>query len=240
MKRMRIFAAAVLLCGFCTGWTVSGQDKTEKKGPNTQKPVKGAKDSDKTKALQDLELASRLIQYGRTNKNAESLLVAAQILHNTPSEKLKVTAAVNGEEKVAAPTKTDNTPKALVAEAKKLSASPAVEALAKATLKILDEEPRGRLGGPGIDAFNIFPNQTRTWNGITFVGGQTAVVDVDMNGVFGVMLLEVRDQFGNLVATDIIPGTYYNVRWTPAWTGPFTVRLTNLDGIAFNCVMRTN
>ena len=242
MNRIRMFAAAVILGGLCTGLTVMGQDKTEKKGPNVQDPVKGAKESDKNKALQDLDLASRLIQYGRTNKHAESLLIAAQILHNTPTTKLKVKATVVGEKKadVAEPVKANNSPKALVAEAKKLSTSAAVESLAKATLIILDEEPRGRLGGPGVDGpFILYPNQERTWNGMTFVGGQMAEVAI-ANGVYGRMILEVRDQFGNVVARDNVPGSFYNCRWTPAFTGPFTIRLTNLDTIAFRCGMATN
>jgi hypothetical protein len=30
------------------------------------------------------------------------------------------------------------------------------------------------------------------------------------------------------------------VAWTPAFTGPFTIRLTNRDAIAFNTVLTTN
>jgi hypothetical protein len=241
MKRICMFATAVTLCGLCTGLTVSGQEKTDKKGPNVQDAPKGVKESDKTKALENLELANRLIQYGRAHKNAESLLVAAQILHDTPTEKLTVGHKVTGEknEKVAPPVKMINSPKALVAEAKKLSSSPAIEALAMATLKVLEENPRGALGGPRTDAFTIQPLQTINWNPITFVGGQPGVVHI-ANGQFGAMILEVRDEFGNLVARDNVPGTFFRCSWTPAFTGPFTIRLINIDTISFRCAMATN
>jgi hypothetical protein len=240
-----MMCAIVLLSGL--GLAVHSTTFTErataqdKKGPNVQDPPKGLKESAKTKALEDLELATRLIQYGRKHKNAESLLVAAKILHNTPTEKLTVGYKVTGEkpEKMVMPAKVDNSPKALVAEAKKMSSTPATEALAAATLKAIDEDPRGALGGPRTDGFVIQPGQTITWNPITFVGNQPAVVHI-ANVVFGTMILEVRDQFGNLVARDNIPGTFFRCTWTPAFTGPFTVRLINIDTISFRCGLGTN
>ncbi len=237
MSRIRLLAVAVVLCGLAAASTARAQDKN---GPNLDKSPKAAKVSDKTKALQDLELASRLINYGRANKHAESLLVAAQIIHNTPTAPIKATPTIKGEKgNAAAPAKVDNSPKALVAEANKLSNTPAVKTLAAATMQALEEQPRGRLGGPGVDTFTIYPGQTISWP-TTFIGGQNAVVDIDMRGVFGVMTLAVYDQNGNLVARDTVPGTYYNVRWQPLWTGRFTIRLTNRDSVAFRCVMRTN
>lgn len=242
MTLVRMFAVAALLCGLGTGFTVLAQDNgKEKKGPNIQEAPKDAKETEQTKALQDLELASRLIQYGRKNKHAESLLIAAQVLHNTPTQELKVESKASGKpkEKAAPPAKVDNSPKALVAEAKRLSSSPAVASLAEATLKILDEAPRGPVGGPRVDNFTIQPGQRITWDPITFVGLQRATVFID-NRVFGNMLLEVFDQFGNRVAVDGVPGTFFSATWTPAFNGPFTIRLTNRDTIAFRCVLTTN
>jgi hypothetical protein len=245
MIRIRTFVAAGLLTGlgltvYATALSQRGEAQ-EKKGSNIQDPPKDVKDADTTKGLQDLELAWRLIQYGRNHKHPESLLIAAQILHRIPTQTLKVghQATAEKEAKTAAAPTVDNSPKALVAEAKKLSASPAVKNLAIATQATIDEESRGALGGPKVDSFVIQPFQTITWNPITFVGGQRAVIHIN-NGVFGNMVLEAIDEFGNVVARDNVPGSYFRVEWFPRWTGSFRLRLRNLDSIAFSCGLGTN
>lgn len=245
MSRTRILLTLALLSGLgvgvpSTAWAEKG---TAKKAPNVaQEPPKGLKDSDKARAMRDLDLAQQLIQYGRSHKHAESLLVAAQILHNTPTAKLTAGSKVTTEAKetrASAPAKADNSPKALVAEAKKLSSSPQVASLAAATLRMLEEESRGAANGPQVDAFTIRPGQAITWNPITFLGGQLAVVHVNC-GVYGNMVLEVYDEFGNLIRRDNVPANFYRVSWVPAFTGPFRVRLVNTDSITFACTLTTN
>jgi len=215
---------------------VGGEKGKDKKGPNIQDPPKDAKLSESTKALQDLELAARLIQYGRKNKNGNSLLLAAQILHKTNTMPLKVPhTSEGGTESVKTP-KVDNSPKALITEAKKLGA---VEGMITATQKIIDEDTRGAVGGPRVDGFTIRAGETINWDPIQFAGGQKAVVHVD-NGIYGRMILEVRDQFGNVVVRDNVPGSFYRVEWYPAFTGSYRIRLVNVDTISFICGMATN
>jgi hypothetical protein len=241
MNRMRMLASAVILCGLCTGLTVLGQEK-EKKSPNVQEPPKGLTLNAKTKSLEDLELAAKLIAYGRQHKSAESLLLAAKIIHTTPIEKLKADkSAVTGDAGAGKMAKQkDNSPKALVAEAKAISTSPHVGALAAATEKIVDEETRGLVGGPRRLVQNVGPGQVWTVSGLTYTGGQLAVVDIDLGGVAGRCVLTVHDQFGNLVRTDTVPGSFYNCKWVPAFTGTYTVRFTNIDTITFRCDLLTN
>jgi hypothetical protein len=133
----------------------------------------------------------------------------------------------------------DNSPKALVAEAKKMATTPAAEALAASTEKMVQEAQRDAAGGPKTDNFVIKPGETITWKPITFVGGKKAIVDIEYV-VDGRMTLEVFDQSGNLVARDNIPGHYVNCQWFPAQTGSFTCRLTNNDTISFLCNLLTN
>jgi hypothetical protein len=241
MNRIRMIAAAVLLCGLCTGLTVMGQEKTDKKGPNVQDPPKNLTINAKTKALQDLELAAKLITFGREHKNAESLLLAAKIIHTTPTEKLKADKnEVSGDAtKAKMAMQKDSSPKALIAEAKAMSSAPHIGALATATEKIVDEEPRGVIGGPVRGVQVVGPGQVWTISGLTFAGGQLAVVDVQLL-IPGRFILTVHDQYGNLVARDAVPAAFYNCRWVPAATGPVTVRLTNIDTIAFSCDLLTN
>jgi hypothetical protein len=244
MKRIRSLVAVALLSGLgilSVAFTQQGVAQ-EKKGPNVQDPPKGVKESEKTKAIHDLDLAARLIQYGRSQKHAESLLIAAQIIHKTPTEKLTVGSKVTGDKDKTAGTpaaKVDDSPKALVAEAKKMSSSAQVESLAAATLNILGEASRGASGGPWSGNFIIYAYQTVTWDPMTFNGLETAVVRVN-NRVHGAMVLEVVDQFGSVVARDNIPATFYQVAWFPLFPGTYTIRLRNLDSIAFNCTLLTN
>lgn len=238
MNRIRMFATAVILCGLCTGLTVVGQ---EKKAPNIQDPPKDLKINAKTKALQDLALAAKLITFGREHKSAESLLLAAKIIHTTPTDKLKADKSeVTGDAvKGQVAKQKDSSPKALIAEAKAMSTAPHIAALVTATAKIVDEEPRGVVGGPVRGVQNVGPGQVWTVSGLNFAGGQLAVVDVQLL-IAGRFILTVHDQNGNLVARDAVPGTFYNCRWVPISTGPVTVRLTNIDTIAFTCDLLTN
>jgi hypothetical protein len=238
MNRIRVLFAAALLCGFGTALYCVGPSNNagaqDKKGPNVQESPKGVKESPKTKAMDDMALAAQLIQYGRREKSAESLLLAAQMMHKTSMEKLGAERKTEGGTKAEAPASVDDSPKALVAEAKKMSNSPQTQALAKATQQIIDESSRGPAGGPRFDNFTILPGQKITWDPVTFIGLQPATVHIN-NRVFGNMILEVFDQFGNRVAVDSTPGTFFRVNWTPAFNGTFTIRLTNRDTIAFNC-----
>jgi hypothetical protein len=211
-----------------------------KKSPNMQDPPKDLKESPESKALQDLGLAQHLIEYGRAQKSAESLLLAAQILHKTPTQKLAVGSTVENPNKTAkVSAAADESPKALVSEAKKMSSSASTAALASATEKMLEESTRGAQGGPKKDAFSIRPGEVVKWNPCTFIGGQLAEVGI-ANKVHGAMVLEVFDEFGNSVARDNVPGPYFYVRFVPRMTGPFYIRLTNIDSISFNCVLITN
>jgi hypothetical protein len=213
----------------------------DKKKANMQDPPKDAKDSDTIKAVKNIELAYKLVGYGRQEKSAESLLLAAQILHKNPTQELKagftVTGGMPADKAMAA--KNAVTPKILLAEAKKMSSSPQVEALAAATDKMLQEGTRGAVGGPKSDFFSIAPGQTITWKPVAFRANEKAVVDVEYV-VFGRLVLEVYDDNGNLVGRDNIPDHFVNVTWYPIREGTFTFRLTNNDTIAFACSMLTN
>jgi hypothetical protein len=245
MTRIRLLCTFAILCGVLSTVAVQKGMAQEKKGPAVQEPAKTDKQSPDAKYLHDLELAFKLIQYGRQNKNAESLLIAAQIIHKTPTRKLKAEFKVTGEgkETTPVPTKIDNSPKALIAEAKKLSSSVVVENLAMVTQKMIDEETRGPAGGPMASGFFIVqPNRSFTYDPIQFVGLQRAIVHVEMlNGLAdSQMVLEVFDQFGTRVAMDNIPGNYFRTEFTPAFNHRFTIRLTNRDSIPYTVRIRAN
>jgi hypothetical protein len=240
MKRFGLFAAVVVLCGVGTHSTVLAQgDKGEKK-PNVQESPKNLKLDEKTKALQDLALAYRLIAFGREHKNAESLLLAAKIIHNNPTAALNANKnEVTGKAAAAPAGQKDNSPKALIAEAKAITTAPHVTALATATEQTIAEEPRGRIGGPARLIQTVGSGQVWTVTA-SFAGGRQAEVDIDLNGVPARCVMTVHDEFGNLITRDTVPGNFYNCRWVPAFTGQFTIRLSNIDTIALRCDLLTN
>ncbi len=233
---------AIAALGFAVASTVTaGDTKSDKKGSNVQEMSKGAKMSATTRAIQDLALASQLIRYGRQEKNGESLLLAAQILHKTSTKPLKVAHKATGKEgdKPAKMVKANNSPKALLAEAKKISSGPQLAALAMATEKLLEEDVRGAVGGPKVDNFTIGAFQTINWNPINFRAEERAEVFIS-TGVNSRMILEIIDENNNVVVRDNVPGNYYHCVWSPRWTGPFRLRLVSNDNLAFNCRLATN
>jgi hypothetical protein len=216
----------------------AGKKVTDKK---TNDGDKKAKPSPNARTIQDLELANQLIRYGRQEKNAEALLLAAQILHRTPTSEFKaeVTFSGKGAENPRKAMKVDNSPRALVAEAKKLASTPHIEALATATQKILDEKSRDPAAGLMTDAFTIRPMQAISWNSVAFKANEKAEVCVS-TGIPSSMILEVTDENGHLVTRDSVPGTFYRCTWTPRSAGNFRIRLISDDNLPLDCKMYVN
>ncbi|HYV34350.1 MAG TPA: hypothetical protein VE988_01520 [Gemmataceae bacterium] len=239
---MRLRTAGILTLVAIGGLSVAAIRVTGQQGdkaPNRQDAPKDAQDSPSCKGIQQLELANRLIKLGREEKNAEMLCLAAQIIHKNPTQELKVGFDSKGGKDGPAAKKTDNSPKALVAEAKKLATTPMAEAMATATEKMVQEATRDAVGGPKHDVFTIKPGEVITWKPLSFVGGKKAVVDIEYL-IDGRMTLEIFDGNGQRVAVDNIPGHFVNCQWYPAVTGPFIIRLTNNDTISFVCDLLTN
>lgn len=235
MKTHKLIVVAIALMAVPTLAFAGG----EKKGPNQDTASTDAKPAANAKALQDLQTADMLIVFGRREKSPEALLVAAQILHKTPTKKLDAASVSSQAKETKTAATHDNTPKALVAEAAKLSSAAHIVALVDATNKMIQEDTRGASAGPQVDSFVIQPGQTVNWNPITFRGGEGAEVYIS-NGSIGRMTLQVFDDAGNLVAQDSTPGNYFRCVWVPRWTGSFRIRLTNNDSSAFRCGMATN
>jgi len=140
-----------------------------------------------------IQLASRLIEYGRATKSPGSLLNAVSILRSIPGEKLKkeqpTTLDAKGEkvESAGAPAETPNLAEqaeAVLKEAKGMLSgadkqSKALTALADALLS--DKLTRGAQGGPKVIQNNLKPGQTDVWN-LKFDKGKSARVAVRSQG----------------------------------------------------------
>jgi len=199
----------------------------EKKGTN-QAPAEAAakaKPSAEAEAVQQLQLAHSLIAYGRKHKAPEALITAARILsaHGTVELKAKPTHesvpdAPKGQKSIPAP---DNSPKALLEEAKKLSNNnPAVVLLANSI-----ELTRGAVGGPKVAVATVSGLCSDIYT-VNFRGAELAQVGVSGAGLTRLDLY-IYDENGNLVTSQVGSGDDCLARWVPRWTGPFTIKVVN-------------
>ncbi len=236
MSRLyRLLAVAVFggLALSLFGPAVSAQEK--KQGPNLlgEKKTEAVKTTPQVEYAGELALAGELIRYGRSKKAPEALLTAVRILHGIPTAKRTEKPKVEeGTKKATGNTKArprDDSPKALLAEARKMGGeNKAVAALADQVARDLDEAPRGEVRGPLKSLETILPFGTHNFR-MTFQGRQLARVIMD--GDSGTDLdLFIYDEFGNLIRSDIGLTDYANLTWVPRFTGPFTVRIVNLGG----------
>ncbi len=240
-RYMAVLAAAVAGVAFAVFSTSDASEpQAGKKGSNVQDAPKDVKESSEGKFIKDLELAHSLVHYGRREKNAEAILLGAQIIHKTPVRVLEAHSALDGDKTKIAAGKHGMDPKELVAEAKKFATNHEAEMMVASTEKILQEQVRGAVKGPAVGAYTLPPGRSLLFDPIDFRANELAVVHVDLGGINGRMVLEVIDQNGNVVKRDNVPGNFYRCEWVPAWEGPFRFRLTNTDTITLKIGMATN
>lgn len=229
MTKIRTLMMVALVAGLAAVWTLPNQAADDKKkGSNTATPEAAAavKPSASAQSVADLALAHSLIQYGRKNKSPEALLTAAQIIAKTPAEELKEKGKKEGKGDDKTPgQRADNSPKALVAEAKAMSKAAHVASLADATSKLIEETPRGAVGGAKAGSETLAPgfNCTHT---ATFRGNEVAEVAVVGNGESRLDMY-VYDEDGNLIRSCEGAGDRCLARWVPKWTGIFRVKVVN-------------
>jgi len=181
--------------------------------------------------------ALSLAAWAREAQDAEAMLVAARMLAS-------VGTLGESEEPEATATSTETGTATGVAPTASVLFDEAVE-LAEGDPAIVDRisaarssASRGLVGGAtswvrDISArssvsYNLRAQGGYVWNIIAAGDGDT---DVDM---------EVFDQNGNLICRDIAPYTRAGCSFTPAWTGNFTVRITNLGNVWTRTLIMSN
>lgn len=181
--------------------------------------------------------AMSLAAWARESQDAEAMLVAARMLASVGTlgegeePEATVVDGIEGSATGAAPTSA-----ALFDEAIELAeGDPAITERVSAARS---QGSRGLVGGAvswvrDISArssvsYRMNPRGGYLWN-VTAVGdGDT---DVD---------LFIYDQNGNLVCQDTRVYTRASCSITPAWTGPFTVRISNLGGVWTRTLVMSN
>lgn len=230
-KRSALLAtAAATLAGAAMAQDQSGQNLGTGSGQLTPAAAAVATATD----------ALSLAGWARESQDAEAMLVAARMLAS-------VGTLGQGDEPEATVSSSD-----AAAPGAASGAAPTASALFDEAVELAEGDPaiidrissarssasRGLVGGAGswvrdISARSSVSYQMRAeggylWNVIAAGDGDT---DVDM---------EVFDQNGNLICRDIAPYTRASCSFTPAWTGTFTVRISNLGNVWTRTLIMSN
>lgn len=245
MYRTRINKLALAALLIAIALPASAADKP-KSGTNRQPPEAEQKQpkSASAAAVSQLGLAYSLAQYGREKKSPLALLAAAEILERVPAETMKdkpksEAGPAAGADAAKKKERPDETAESLIEEAEELADDDEeVLELAERLEKQLGEKPRGAVGGAkrGVTRVNALATDVYT---ISFRAGEAAVIVISGDGDTDLDLY-VYDELSNLIAADDDGSDDCIVRFTPKWTGPFTVRVKN-RGIVYNrYVIATN
>lgn len=171
--------------------------------------------------VEQLHLSEQLAAYGRTAKDPLSLIVAAQIRQQV-GVKVVDRKPDEGDSGAPASAEAGAVVDGLLAEAKALSKNDATIVAMADDVKAA--ATKGRVGG-GIVSLGQITGRTIHSRTMSFRANQTAevaAVGIDTNDI----MLEVFDEGGHLICRDTDPAY---CRFTPAWTGSFTVKVHN-DG----------
>lgn len=195
-----------------------------------------------SESLAALKLANQVLRYGYDNKSTLALLDALQIFSENPTQALNATkegATVdesNAEGKKARVAFDYDT---VLADAKAfadgdpnlLSLIDNIDAEAKGA-------QRGNINGPCRD-FSSVSGRSYVDYTASFVANQLAEVLVSGDGDTDLDLY-VYDSNGNQIAGDSDYSDDCYVRWVPAWTGRYTIRVVNRGPIYNRFVILTN
>jgi hypothetical protein len=209
-------------------------------GANAAGGDEAAKD-ESTAGLEDVALAEQLADWGRENNHAAAVALAARIMSGVQQQPMdnagketEGAAAAASQPKEAA----GDTAATLIAEAQQMAgdndaAKAAVEAMGK-----LGVTAMGSTRGCIIHHDSVNARTTDVYR-LAFRGGERAAVYVSGDGDTDLDLY-VYDSNGNLIGADTDYSDECLVTWTPAWTGPFIIKIQNLGGVWNAYTLRTN
>jgi hypothetical protein len=217
-------AAAVSTIGAAQAQTAAPADKAkENVSREAAKPAEPL-------PVEQLHLSAQVAAYGRANKDPLALIVAAQI---RSSVGVKVVERKPDSADAGPAVAASDVVGGLLDEAKALSKNDkTIVALAD---DVKASATKGRVGG-GIISLGQITGRTIHSRTMSFRAKQTAevaAVGTDTNNI----MLEVFDEGGHLICRDTDPAY---CRFTPAWTGPFTVKVHNNGSSLAHYRLETN
>ena len=189
---------------------------------------KGAKASPAVQATEDLALAGALASYGKEKADPLALLVAAQIIKNTPAQEKEMKKAADGGQSAVSGQKSGALPsaQALLSQAKTMAAGD-LQLEELITKEEGRQAPRGPEDGPGMVVERVYPGRTDVYQ-IVFNGGEPASAVVIGDGDCDLDLY-VYDENDHLIGKDTDTTDACIVEWNPLWTGPFTIKVKNYE-----------
>lgn len=188
-----------------------------------------------------LQTAAGLAKYGYANFSATALVEAAKIFAETKTQPLDVEVEHGKAETV---TDKNNAvsfePAQLLDDAKKFAGKDkAILAYIKRVEKsIISGSTRGAVGGPKIQKERVLGKDVDSYK-VKFWAKELAEVCVSGDGDTDLDLY-VYDENGNLIESDTDYTDECVVRWVPAWTGTFIIKIVNRGALYNNYVIWTN
>lgn len=188
-----------------------------------------------------LQTAAGLAKYGYANYSATALAEAAKIFAETKTQPLDVEAEHGKNETV---TDKNNPvsfePTQLLVDAKKYAGKDkAILAYIKRVEKsIVSGTTRGAVGGPKATRERVLGKDVDSYK-IKFWAKELAEICVSGDGDTDLDLY-VYDENGNLIESDTDYTDECVVRWVPAWTGNFIIKIVNRGALYNNYVIWTN
>lgn len=201
---------------------------------------KPGKISEEAQAVADLSMAGKLAEYGRRVQNPLALVVAAQIMKNTPSQDKKMDKETEGKGTADKGKKSGSleTPEKLLADAKTMAKNNDL------INELIDKESkmtaqRGKVGGPIRHVDRIMAYDTDIYRGVTFRGGERAEIALVGDGDCDLDLY-VYDENDNLIDSDTDSLDRCLVSFTPRWTGKFYIKVKNLSSVYADYILVSN
>lgn len=211
--------------------TISGFAQEEK--PETDKTA--------SPEMSALQTAAGLAKYGYANYSATALAEAAKIFSETATQPMDAKAERGKTETAAGKDDVISFESAqLIADAKKFAGKDKV-ALAfvkQVEANLTKGATRGAVGGPKGQKDCVYGKDVNTYY-VRFWANELAEVCVSGDGDTDLDLY-VYDSNGNLIGSDADYSDDCVVRWVPAWTGDFTIRVVNRGALYNNFVIWTN
>ncbi len=227
MKKLVLFASMFVLAIGAMAQAI--KDKPELKGESSE-------------SLAAVRLANDLLRYGYANKSTLALIDALQIFSENPTQPLNTTREGSEVDESKTDGKKANVSfdyDTVLADAKKFADG---DENLLALIDNIDAEAkgaqRGAVNGPSRHYDAVNGNSTDTYQ-ISFIANVLAEILVSGDGDTDLDLY-VYDSNGNLIAYDESYSDDCYVRWVPAWTGRFFIKIVNRGPVYNNYVILTN
>lgn len=224
---MKKFLLIACLCGF----SIAAFAQEEK--PESNKAA--------SPEMAALHTAAGLAKYGYANYSATALVEAAKIFAETKTQPMEIEAERGKNETVSAK---DNSvsfdPSQLIADAKKFAGKDKVVlAYVNQVEKSLKSgSTRGAVGGPKGQRDRVYGKDINAYQ-VKFWANELAEVCVSGDGDTDLDLY-VYDANGNLIGRDDDYSDECVVRWVPAWTGTFVIKVVNRGALYNDFAIWTN